>query len=112
MFNSASNNLKGLLNKASELTIKTEQSIIVLSLKGNSIVTEVYESASLKKVSYHAMGSVKELGLVFEELGLCLVQVIKKVMVVKLFDKDKPLLIEYKPINKEKTGKYTIKSPS
>jgi len=69
---------------------------IVLTLKGNKIVTDVYESASLKKVSYHASGSIKELCLMFEELGLCLYQVVKKLMVLKLFNRAKPLLIEYK----------------
>lgn len=93
------NNLKDLVKSASKITIKTEESVIVLTLKGNKIVTEVYESASLRKVGFHAIGSIKELCLVFEELGLCLVQVVKKLMVVKLFNKAKPLLIEYKPTN-------------
>jgi len=96
MFNKVNNNLNDLIKSASKVTIQTEQSVIVLTLAGNKIVTEVYESASLKKVGYHVIGSVKELCLVFEELGLCLLQIVKKIMVLKLFNRAKPLLIEYK----------------
>lgn len=99
------NNLKDLIKSASKITIKTEQSVLVLTLKGNKIVTEVYESASLKKVGFHAIGSIKELCAVFEEMGLCIYKVARKLLVLKMFKQSKPLLLEFKPdLNSKNTS--------
>jgi len=45
---SLGNSLKDLLKSASTVTIKTEKSVIVLSIAGNKIVTEIYESGIMR----------------------------------------------------------------
>lgn len=93
---SLGNSLKDLLKSASTVTIKTEKSVIVLSIAGNKIVTEIYESCSLNKVGYHALSSLKELQMLFSELGLCLFEIVRRLFLIRFTKKDKPLLLELK----------------
>jgi hypothetical protein len=59
MLDNVSNNLKSLIKSASEVTITTERTVLVLPLIGNKVVTNVYESASLKKVAIMLQGVLK-----------------------------------------------------
>jgi type III secretory pathway lipoprotein EscJ len=97
--------LKTLIENAVEVTIKTEDTIVVLKIAGNRIIAETYETGSLQKISYHALASLKELALLFEELGLCFFKVISKLLTIRLTNKDKPLLLELKSNGKALTFK-------
>ena len=87
-----------LKERCLSMTIKKGDSTIVVKVKGNSLITEVYERGSLLKVNHHLANSGKELIAALEEMGICVWSLFKKLAVLKFWKRgNKPLCLEFQP---------------
>ena len=86
-----------LSDQVESITIKTKDSVITFKRIEGRLSASIHQDGDFSKVVHHGSNSLKELVHAFESLGICVYQLIQKLLIQRFRKTEKVICIDLTP---------------